>query len=398
MSTVRIGLAIMTLLAIGAVPLFSVPAAASAQEASCLVCHSGNLPQVPAVDAQVFKASVHGSLPCTVCHTDAAKIPHPAELQRVDPQVCSGCHGPIAQKYEASIHGRALAQGISGVANCSDCHGTHDIRAKDDPQSRVFPFNLPQTCGQCHSSAKLAEQHNIPIPEAYQSYMQSVHGVGLTKLGLLFSATCTDCHGAHEIAPASDPQSTVNPRNLPNTCGRCHLGILDQYKEGVHGQLWLAGSSQAPICNTCHPTHGVSPVTTTHFELASIAACGACHPESFKTYQESYHGQVSTLGYTGVAKCSDCHGAHLILPPSDPRSTISANHIVAACGKCHAGANANFVRFMPHVDPRQGQSPTLLHVSWIFMTALTLTVFGFFGLHTLLWAIRGHLFGRRRET
>jgi hypothetical protein len=33
----------------------------------------------------------------------------------------------------------------------------------------------------------------------------------------------------------------------------------------------------------------------------------------------------------------------------------------------------------------------LLHFSWVFMTLLTVAVFGFFGLHTMLWAIRGYV-------
>ena len=29
----------------------------------------------------------------------------------------------------------------------------------------------------------------------------------------------------HDILPASDPRSTINPQNLPTTCGKCHPGI-----------------------------------------------------------------------------------------------------------------------------------------------------------------------------
>jgi hypothetical protein len=36
------------------------------------------------------------------------------------------------------------------------------------------------------------------------------------------SAVCTDCHGVHDILPASDPASTVNPDHLLATCQKCH--------------------------------------------------------------------------------------------------------------------------------------------------------------------------------
>lgn len=367
-----------------------VSLAAYPAEDTCLPCHGAQETGAPYVDPEVFSRSVHGEFGCAFCHPDATKIPHPARLARADPLICAKCHGEIAQVYQSSIHGKALAQGIEGVANCKDCHGTHDILPKDDPSSHVFPFNLPATCGKCHSSAKLAEEHNIPVPEAYQSYMRSIHGVGLSRVGLLFSATCNDCHGTHDIQPLQDPRSMINPEKLPQTCGKCHLGILNEYKRSIHGRLWEADSPQAPVCNDCHRSHAIPAAESKGFELASIRACGECHPEAFQTYRETYHGQVSTLGYTGVAKCSDCHSSHLALPPTDPDSSLSQENIVATCRKCHPQANANFAKFIPHADPKQGGNP-LLHFSWVFMTLLTVAVFGFFGLHTMLWAIRGYV-------
>ena len=37
-------------------------------------------------------------------------------------------------------------------------------------------------------------------------------------------ANCASCHGVHNILPSSDPKSTINPKNLPATCGKCHPG------------------------------------------------------------------------------------------------------------------------------------------------------------------------------
>jgi hypothetical protein len=39
------------------------------------------------------------------------------------------------------------------------------------------------------------------------------------------SETCASCHGVHDILPSSDPRSTINLTNLPQTCGKCHPGI-----------------------------------------------------------------------------------------------------------------------------------------------------------------------------
>lgn len=50
------------------------------------------------------------------------------------------------------MHGIAIGFRYRAAANCSSCHGVHDIRPASDPLSRVNPVNLPKTCGQpdCH--------------------------------------------------------------------------------------------------------------------------------------------------------------------------------------------------------------------------------------------------------
>jgi cytochrome b subunit of formate dehydrogenase len=62
-------------------------------------------------------------------------------------------------------------------------------------------------------------------------------------------ANCASCHGFHDILPASDPLSSVNKANLPQTCGKCHPGIGTRLAAGpirIHappgaaeGKPWL---------------------------------------------------------------------------------------------------------------------------------------------------------------
>jgi cytochrome b subunit of formate dehydrogenase len=47
----------------------------------------------------------------------------------------------------------AAKAGAETVANCSSCHGIHNIRASSDPKSTIHPANLARTCGQCHAGA-----------------------------------------------------------------------------------------------------------------------------------------------------------------------------------------------------------------------------------------------------
>jgi hypothetical protein len=46
---------------------------------------------------------------------------------------------------------------------------------------------------------------------------------------------------------------------------------------------------------------------------------------------------VTGLGFTRVARCSDCHNSHKILPVSDPKSSISQANLVVTCRKSSQG-------------------------------------------------------------
>ena len=57
---------------------------------------------------------------------------------------------------------------------------------------------------------------------AIKTYFESYHGKNY-RLGFPEKvAGCADCHTAHSILPASNPESSVNPGNLVKTCSQCH--------------------------------------------------------------------------------------------------------------------------------------------------------------------------------
>ena len=86
-----------------------------------------------------------------------------------------------------------------------------------------------------------------------------------------------------------------------------------------------------------------------------------------------------------VAGCADCHGAHEVLPASDARSPVSPQRLVETCGKCHANANARFVQYDPHANPNNYQRGRVLWWANWFYWMLIPSLFGFFGLHSVLW-------------
>jgi len=375
--------------------LLLLPVMAAGQEDlsndTCLACHGTegftDAEGHPiSVDAGVFEASVHAALPCTSCHTDITTVPHEGEVKQPGAEVCATCHEEIVAKYRTSIHGVANGIGEKDAATCASCHGSpHAIREKTDPESMVYPLKIPTTCGVCHGDPMLAARHDIPVADAYQLYMDSIHGRGLLKSGLLVTANCASCHGSHDIRPESDPASKVNRNNIPKTCGACHAGVEEEYFSGVHGQAVKAGNLKAPVCMDCHTAHKIARVDTEAWKLRIVSECGTCHVDQLRTYRDTLHGQVSALGFTVAARCSDCHGFHRVLPASNPESTIASGNLVTTCRTCHAGANERFVKFMPHADPEDSKRNPGLYFTALAMNLLIIGVFIFFGAHTILW-------------
>jgi hypothetical protein len=129
--------------------------------------------------------------------------------------VCGACHEAVAARWVTDVHGRALTAldpadydgryGPAGPPTCSTCHGAHPVARAGE---RGFSVAAVERCIACHEHAG-------------RTFFGSYHGKA-TALGSVIVASCVDCHGAHQIFPASDPRSMVAPENLVETCRACH--------------------------------------------------------------------------------------------------------------------------------------------------------------------------------
>jgi len=360
----------MKFITAAALAVLAASAHAGAPDSLCVSCHDEkNTP---------FHASVHSAVGCTGCHADIKAFPHPDHVAKVS---CGSCHSSEVSALQTSVHLKAAEQ------PCLACHGdVHAVVPAKNSKSTVYPLNLPRTCGACHGDKKFAQEHGLP--EVYSQYMDSIHGFALTKDGLLVAATCSSCHGAHDILAPSDPKSRTFRANIPDTCGTCHGGIEQRYFAGIHGNELRAGNAKAPVCTNCHTAHQISNVRDASFQMKTTATCGDCHQERYGTYRDTFHAQVSALGYVETAHCWDCHNAHDILRASDPKSTVAQANLIQTCGKCHTGANASFVTYGPHADAHNAKAYPALHASAVFMNLLLASLLGVFAVHTVAWFIR----------
>ena len=407
----------------------------------CLGCHAdkGLAKEVKGkkvslyADETVLKASAHGPLACTDCHADIKEVPHPEKLAPVSclnchpdaadtvaksvhgrkdgPQLdCQSCHGAHGVRraaqlgtapcetchqsevrgWQASVHGQAVAQGVKEAAHCSDCHGsTHRLASQKDPGAPTSRVKMAETCGRCHADRALIEKRKIPIPQAFQLYQKSVHGRAVAA-GLP-AATCNTCHSSHEIRRATDPQSTVNRRTIPKTCGACHAEESKVYLESIHGTAMRNGATKAPVCTDCHGEHSISGAQdpNSRVSVAQVTkTCSSCHaaleitekyglPENRVTsYQDSFHGLAARGGNLTAANCASCHGFHDVRPSTDPKSSIYPSNLPATCGKCHPGASENFAKGSVHVSVTQQEAPILYYVRTFYLLMIVGTIGG----------------------
>ncbi len=371
-------------------------------DADCLRCHANEQlkrsrdGQSLYVGTGELAKSRHAKVACSQCHSEVnASHVRPCETI-TRPVDCSSCHDEIGQQYVKSTHGQLLGRKDPNAPSCVECHATHGVLGKQDPQSPTFATNIPLLCARCHREGqKAAMRYTGRQHEIIEHYTESIHGKGLLKSGLTVTATCTSCHTAHGVLPRSNPESSVNANNVPATCGRCHHGIQEQFDNSIHAKRAAKSGKELPVCSDCHTAHSIRRADEASFKLEIMDRCGRCHQEIAKTYFETYHGKVSRLGYTKTAKCYDCHGAHDVQAVTDPRSHLSRANVVATCQKCHAGATRRFAGYLTHATHHDPRKYPLLFFTFWGMTALLVGTFVVSGIHTLLWLPRA--FQMRRE-
>ena len=139
---------------------------------------------------------------------------------------------------------------------------------------------------------------------------------------------------------------------------------------------------------TAIQAHEISRTDAAGFRLNIMNTCGRCHEKITATYFDTFHGQVSKLGYSKTAKCFDCHGAHDILPVNNPESHVSHENIVKTCQKCHEGVTRKFAGYFTHATHHDPVKYPIMYWTFRGMTGLLVITFFLAGIHTLLWLPR----------
>lgn len=213
----------------------------------CQRCHTGEYEMSQdSTHARVLAEGVREGAICTDCHT-AHEVRQLTDMETGEltpeahlwiPKTCQMCHSTIHEKYEESVHGKALIEGNPDVPTCIDCHGVHSM---EDPRTTEFRLNSPEICAECHTNASIMDKYGIST-NVLDTYVADFHGTTIT----LFEQqspdaesnkpVCFDCHGVHDIMAVDDPQKGLSvKKNLMVRCQACHPDATANFPDS-----WLA--------------------------------------------------------------------------------------------------------------------------------------------------------------
>jgi formate dehydrogenase gamma subunit len=189
------------------------------------------------VHGQAFKEGKTESAVCTDCHGTHDLYNSLNTKSRIFreniPDTCGSCHKDIVKDYKESVHGQAALKGAVESPVCTDCHGGHAVRSSKESGISASTGAVTRVCSECHESERIIRKFGLPA-DRLKTYMGSYHGLAARR-GDLSVANCASCHGYHNILPSDDPRSSINKKNLSETCRRCHPGAGDALSSGyVH--------------------------------------------------------------------------------------------------------------------------------------------------------------------
>jgi cytochrome b subunit of formate dehydrogenase len=124
-------------------------------------------------------------------------------------------------------------------------------------------------------------------------------------------AGCLECHGAALPSTAGPPADLLaNSIHSGLSCDDCHASIdMDSLNR-----------------EAANPHGAVEPVN-----------CGECHEDEAEVYVK--HGRMEVGKDPDIPTCASCHGAHDILPSTDPKSRVHAVNLPTTCENCHTNVD-----------------------------------------------------------
>jgi predicted CXXCH cytochrome family protein len=266
------------------------PVCLNSGKVDCSMCHAEHVDDYNISQHGMLYAQNDPNAPyCTDCHGthdmhSKEELDSPTFSQNI-PELCAKCHREgekaailykgdtheIIENYEMSIHGKGLLEsGLTVTATCVNCHTSHRELPASDPRSTVNKNNIAATCANCHLGI-------------YEEFKHSIHSPEVTNTDKELP-DCSDCHQSHTIARVDEGDFR---QGIINQCGRCHMDVTETYFETFHGKVSKLGSIKTAKCYDCHGAHNILPTYNPESTLSrknAVETCKSCHPNSNRKF------------------------------------------------------------------------------------------------------------------
>lgn len=198
----------------------------------------------------------------------------------------------------------------------------HPVEGAQPPSEEI------EACLACHGDKELSvklpsgETRSLYIDQ--QAFTRSVHGGKLA---------CTDCHGdMREVPHPAKPFKTLREFTIAyyEQCKRCHFANYTKTLDSVHYAFLTKGDQRAPLCVDCHGAHNITRPDEPRSRISQT--CARCHQQISAAYAKSIHGRALLEEENrDVPVCTDCHRSHNIADPRTPRWHLNIPELCASC-------------------------------------------------------------------
>ncbi len=318
--SLTLGIAAVLMAVVLATWAYATPADAASPSTTTL-SEDEPVDSVPDLGTTSTLTPIHEVIPPSGPVLPSAALDPSAPREFVDHSNCLSCHGdpslsglmtktrPDGSSIALYVDSNALSYSVHRFNDCTTCHTTkpHEV------QTPLTKLSLAEKCGSCHQYQ-------------YGQYIKSVHGAPQAS-GNDDPASCVDCHSSnsnpHNIVRVLDPAATIYPKNIAETCAKCHDNPELMNKYGIVEKVYDS------------------------------------YMNSFHGKAMSLSGQSASLQQLNKATCVNCHGAHNIAMVTDPNAPVAGmENLAKTCEQCHPGAGVEFVKgFLGHKEAEPNHIP-----------------------------------------
>lgn len=197
-------------------------------------------------------------------------------------------------------------------------------QAQDDTTRKTEEY-----CLSCHGNPDLKitlpNGDDLSLYISQEKLNQSTHHA----MGI----ECVACHTDITTYPHPEIQYGSHrelSRTLYLACQKCHSDNYNKTLDSMHAKVAEAGNLDAPVCTDCHGAHDIQKPDEPRARVS--ATCGKCHIEVFDTYKNSVHGNALIQeDNPDVPVCTDCHGVHNIQDPRLDQFRVDEPDLCAGC-------------------------------------------------------------------